>query len=199
MGPDGKIYVFGGSDSTNTDLSDTLVYTPASNSWTVSTPMPVAANQRSAVLGANGQIYVVGGLSPTTGSLSEVDTFNTATGVWTTVNPLPTPRSLDGVAVTPAGTLLVVGGQNQSLSAPTTLVPQIDFTATAAQLSVMGSSSATVTSAVTNLTVLSPTVTSGQTASGDTVATFTPNIPGPRRALIPPTSRGATARLAWRP
>ena len=179
VGPDGKIYVFGGIDSTGNYLSDTLVYTPASNSWTQSTPMPVAANQRSAALGADGLIHVVGGFTPKTGSLSAVDTFNTATGVWTTVNPLPTPRSLAGAAVTPAGTLLVVGGQNQSLSAgTTTLVPQIDFTATAAQLFVMGSSSATVTSAVTNLTVVSPTVTAGQTASGDTVATFTPNIAG---------------------
>ena len=178
VGPDGKIYVFGGIDSTGTYLSDTLVYTPASNSWTESTPMPVAANQRSAVLGADGLIHVLGGYTPSTGSLSEVDTFNTATGVWTTVNPLPTPRSLAGVAVTPAGTLLVIGGQDQSLSAGASLVPQIDFTATAAPLSVMGFSSAIVTSAVTNLTVLSPTAPSGQTLSGDMVATFTPNIAG---------------------
>ena len=110
----------------------------------------------------------MGGYTPTTGSLSEVDTFNTATGVWTTVNPLPTPRSLAG-AVTPAGTLLVVGGENQSLLAfTTTLVPQVDFTATAAQVSVTGSSTATVTSSVSNLTVVSPTVISGQTASGHT-------------------------------
>ena len=138
----------------------------------------------------------MGGYTPTTGSLPAVDTFNTATGVWTTVNPLPTPRSLAGVAVTPAGTLLVIGGQNQSLSAgTTTLVPQVDFTATAAPVSVMGSSTATVASSVTNLTVVSPTVTSGQTASGARSPRSRRTSRAPRRALIPPTSRGATARL----
>ena len=61
LGPDGKIYVVGGtSGGVATDLVQ--VYNPAANSWTLSTPLPEALNLAAAGVDSLGRLIVMGGM-----------------------------------------------------------------------------------------------------------------------------------------
>src|SRR5260370_36887396 len=54
---DGRVFVFGGYDGTNT-LSSVEAYTPSSNSWATVLPMPTARYLAAAATGPDGRLYV---------------------------------------------------------------------------------------------------------------------------------------------
>ncbi|MGI8905277.1 MAG: Kelch repeat-containing protein [Candidatus Sumerlaeaceae bacterium] len=108
---DGKIYVFGGSDSALNSLGSTEAYSPVSNSWTPLAPM-LAVRQGAGAATVNGKIYVIGGLigaSPTyTGANEEYDP---GSNTWTSKSPMPIARHNLGV-VGMGGKVYAFGGSS---------------------------------------------------------------------------------------
>jgi N-acetylneuraminic acid mutarotase len=60
LGPNGKIYVLGGSDGTTT-LATVQVYDIASNTWTTDTDLPVAVRDAAGAIDSVGRLDVIGG------------------------------------------------------------------------------------------------------------------------------------------
>ncbi|MCL5019676.1 MAG: hypothetical protein M1426_04265, partial [Patescibacteria group bacterium] len=111
----GKIYAFGGKDSTNTNFFKTVEeYDPVNNSWSLKTDMTTAcSNFGYAVLG--GIIYVAGG-SGNAGILKGLQTYNPNTNSWTGRADLPVNLSDPGLVAGPDGFLYAFGGVRQDSS-----------------------------------------------------------------------------------
>lgn len=107
-GPDGRIYVFGGSAS-GSILNTVEFYTPSTNTWSIAAPMPTARSGAAAVLGRDGLIYVIGG-STFTGVFNTVEAYNPATNRWTTVAHMLIARTLLAAALGPDGLIYAIGG-----------------------------------------------------------------------------------------
>ena len=109
---DGKIYVIAGITNDRGTVATVQVYDSATDSWTLTAPLPVAVNHNMAA-SANGKLYVFGGQTAgAQGSSSFVDSvfeFDPDTGQWTPRTPLPMARSagatavVDGKIYVPAG------------------------------------------------------------------------------------------------
>ena len=123
----GKIYVIGGYElKTNCGgfacievVSSNKVeqYDPATDTWTVKTPLPTA--QGTCVAAAvDGKIYAVN-------SFKDVQSYDPATDTWTTKNPIPTVRS-DMVATGVDGKIYVIGGITTVSPTALTTVEQYD-------------------------------------------------------------------------
>jgi N-acetylneuraminic acid mutarotase len=64
FGPNGKIYVVGGSDGSST-IATVQVYDPASNTWTTDTNLAVAVRDAAAAIDSLGRLDVIGGYDAT--------------------------------------------------------------------------------------------------------------------------------------
>jgi N-acetylneuraminic acid mutarotase len=123
LGPDGKIYVFGGTNSKVTDTNEVHVYDPATDGWSPSIAMPYGQECACSTFtpGANGEVVVLGGwgdLSKT--SLSSVAAYNPRTQSWRGLPQLPVPAAAAG-AVSVEGPdgfnrIYVIGGLPSSSS-----------------------------------------------------------------------------------
>jgi hypothetical protein len=71
LGPDGKIYVCGGT-SGGVATSVVQVYNPVSNSWTISTPLPEAVTGAAAGVDSLGRLIVMGGVDINGNDLADV-------------------------------------------------------------------------------------------------------------------------------
>lgn len=105
----GKIYVMGGYPASRVTVNTVQVYDTVSNSWHLTTPLPIALNHQMPAV-ANGKIYVIGGQtdSGNTSFTNTVLEFNPATSNWTFKAPMPTARSAGAAAV--IGDLIYVAG-----------------------------------------------------------------------------------------
>jgi hypothetical protein len=111
-GADGRIYVFGGQQTSGYPYPNVQIYDPATSTWTQGSAMPTARYQLGAVLGKNGLIYTIGGRDSTTGNpVGVVDIYNPSTDTWSTGAPMPTPRNQFGIALAPDGTIYTIGGK----------------------------------------------------------------------------------------
>jgi N-acetylneuraminic acid mutarotase len=117
-GPDGRLYVMGGSDGTNIQ-STTAVYDPTLNGWTTTAPMLTPRTQLAAVAGSDGRIYAIGGTSAG-GIVNTVEAYNPANGTWLPAAPLPTARAGLAAVTGPDGRIYALGGHT-SLSAQNTV------------------------------------------------------------------------------
>ena len=61
VGPDGRIYVIGGSDASGQALSSVEAYVPGGDTWTYVASLPSALCDLAATTGADGRIYASGG------------------------------------------------------------------------------------------------------------------------------------------
>ena len=115
-GANGLLYVFGGTNNSNsTTLNTVQGYNPSTNTWTSEAPMPTANAYAAAVAGGNGLIYVFGGFNPSVGgALNTVQVYNPATNTWTTAASMPTATYGEGAAVGANGLLYVFGGAGTS-------------------------------------------------------------------------------------
>jgi N-acetylneuraminic acid mutarotase len=123
LGPDGKIYVLGGTNSKITDTSEVQVYDPATDRWTRSIAMPYGQECACSTFipGENGEVVVFGGwgdLSKT--SLSSVAAYNPRKQSWRALPQLPVPTAAAG-AVSVEGSdgfncIYVIGGLPSSSS-----------------------------------------------------------------------------------
>jgi N-acetylneuraminic acid mutarotase len=114
VGPDGRIYVFGGQ-GTSGALNGAEVYDPQTNSWTFISPLPGFGwlGACAALVKCSNTIYVVGG-----GGDSRVQAYNTASGAWSAradYAGLPT----DFAMVTGRDDRLYVVGGNRDPHGPT--------------------------------------------------------------------------------
>jgi N-acetylneuraminic acid mutarotase len=130
LGPDGKIYCFGGWHSDTAfdmwevrQVKNTTVYDPATGQWSELAPSPTPRVEARAICGADGKIYVIGGTDPAqTGEPSgptctTVERFDPATGIWETdtnhggtLAPIPTSRGVFGIALSADGKIYCAGG-----------------------------------------------------------------------------------------
>ena len=109
---DDKIYVIGGYPSTRVSVTTVQVYDAKTDSWTLTTPLPLAVNHGMAVV-VNGKVYMIGGQTPAGGSgpfLDAVFEYDPATATWTSRSPMPTARS-GGVAGVIDNEIYVAGGR----------------------------------------------------------------------------------------
>lgn len=107
---DGKIYVVGGSNSSNTPLKKLEVYDPSTNTWSAKQDLPVALT----FSGASGidSLYVVGGKDSASGN-GLVYEYSPITNKW--FSYMGTGLSLCGSGVTIAdNALYVINGQDIS-------------------------------------------------------------------------------------
>ncbi len=109
---DGKIYVIGGYPSTRVSVRTVQVYDIATDTWRLTTPLPVALNHTMSV-SVGGRLYVIGGQSSAGGAGPFVDTvyaYDPVTAAWSTRAPMPTQRG-GGAAAVVAGKIYVAGGR----------------------------------------------------------------------------------------
>jgi N-acetylneuraminic acid mutarotase len=92
---DGKIYAVGGEYSTDANKAQSELdrYDPASDSWTVLAPLPVArSHDMDSTFLLSGQLVVAGGWT-STAVTGAVTAYNPATNTWRTLTDLPEPRT----------------------------------------------------------------------------------------------------------
>ena len=107
---DGKLYVFGGYQSTGGfpfNLSNRVFeYDPSTDEWTEKTPMS-AARGTSVAVNVSGKIHVIGGAS--SGALKLHEAYDPSTDSWEINEPMITARS-GLTAIYMNGKIYVVGG-----------------------------------------------------------------------------------------
>ncbi len=118
---DGKIYVIGGSATTNPHLGIVEAYDPATDTWTPGAPLSEPRNAH-AVGEMNGLLYAVGGYG-STGPLATMEAYDPAANAWTGQEPMPAPRYHFAAGVID-GTMYAVGGRRD----PYTLTTNEAFT-----------------------------------------------------------------------
>ncbi len=112
---DGKIYVLGGSDGTNT-LGTANVYNPATSSWSPIANLPERLNAASAAFLGN-TLYVTGGWDIYNNASTHTYAYDPGTSKWTQVADLPAGVAAAGSAVV-GGRLYVIGGCTTSACGP---------------------------------------------------------------------------------
>ncbi|MCF8068360.1 MAG: hypothetical protein K9L30_07225 [Desulfobacterales bacterium] len=116
VGPDDKIYVFGGSVGFTADpgvltLDTTEVYDPKTDSWSTRTPMPEPKDNHVAVLGADGKIYVLGGSKGgDTPPQRDVFIYDPVKDTWEKGPKMKRPRGALAAVATPEGKIYAIGG-----------------------------------------------------------------------------------------
>lgn len=109
----GKIYVMGGFDFPNFDVSTLMLeYDPLSDSWTTKAPMPSGRLQLTAAA-VNNKIYAIGG--DNNSHIAIVEEYDPLTDSWTTKSSMPTARRDPSSAVA-NGKIYVMGGLDDSFN-----------------------------------------------------------------------------------
>ncbi len=116
IGPDNKIYVFGGfagwaQDKSTPVLATTEVYDPKTDTWSERKPMPEPRVFDTAVYAANGKIYVIGGQrSLHSPPLASVLIYDPVKNSWKRGPSMNVPRGSPAAVATPDGKIYVIGG-----------------------------------------------------------------------------------------
>jgi hypothetical protein len=112
IGTGGKIYVFGGRNSSAL-LSSLEIYNPATNSWSLGAPMPVAIRGMAFALGSNGSIYMFGGAN-SSATVTSTYRYTPSTNTWTALASMPVAVFEAAAAATSNGKIYVFGGEPSS-------------------------------------------------------------------------------------
>jgi N-acetylneuraminic acid mutarotase len=114
-GPDGTIYVAGGSNGGAPDTSAPLntmeSYHASTNKWKALAHLKTARDGPAAVTGSDGKIYVLGGFDGTK-SLSSVEAYDPATNSWSSETSMTTARAGLGAVLGPDGQIYAIGGES---------------------------------------------------------------------------------------
>ncbi|CAG9466707.1 unnamed protein product [Pedinophyceae sp. YPF-701] len=108
---DGKVYVIGGYDATETQKDTTYVYDIAANTWTAGPPLSLGTRGDSCAAVVRGRLYVVGGFDASFTPLASVERLSEDGERWERVADMPTPRG-DLQCAEAGGELVAVGGWN---------------------------------------------------------------------------------------
>ena len=93
MGPDGALYVVGGSCDGSTMLSSCERYDPREGLWHALPELPTPRGYLAAAFSPSGLLYASGGCSPSGHPLNTLEAFDRSAGKWRAMPPLPSPRS----------------------------------------------------------------------------------------------------------
>lgn len=116
VGPDDKIYTFGGAGDFTADGSwptydTTEVYDPATDTWSYRTPMPKPIESHAAVLAADGKIYVLGGSQGRNKPpVKDVFIYDPVKDSWEKGPRMNLPRSTLAAVATADGKIYAIGG-----------------------------------------------------------------------------------------
>jgi N-acetylneuraminic acid mutarotase len=117
LGPDGKIYVLGGTNSKVTDINAVQVYDPMTDHWSQGTPVPYGQECACSTFtsGQTGEIVVLGGWGdPRKIALASVTAYNPRTDTWRLLPPLITATAAAGAAMIKSANgethIYVIGG-----------------------------------------------------------------------------------------
>lgn len=116
VGPDDKIYTFGGSgdflpNHFRETYDTTEVYDPKTDTWTTLAPMPEPRFTHVAVLGIDKKIYILGGASDIKGSpLRSVFIYDPIKDKWSRGPNMRLPRAFLAAVSTPDGKIYAIGG-----------------------------------------------------------------------------------------
>jgi N-acetylneuraminic acid mutarotase len=123
LGPDGKIYVLGGTNSKIGDINAVQVYDPAADRWAQGTPMLYGQECACSTFtsGPKGEVVVLGGWGdPNKVPLASAAAYNPGTDTWRWLPQLPTATAAAGAATIEsadgAAHLYVIGGLPDSTS-----------------------------------------------------------------------------------
>jgi kelch-like protein 18 len=123
LGPDGKIYVLGGTNSKMDNTAAVQLYDPRTDRWTQSTPMPYGQECACSTFtsGQKGEIVVLGGWGDLKKiALSSAVAYNPQRHSWRWLPQLITATSAAGAATieSPNGVthIFVIGGLPDSTS-----------------------------------------------------------------------------------
>jgi len=105
----GKIYVFGGCDESNSVVGDVFIYNIVTNTWSTGASMPTPRAIFYQVGFAGPKIYVMGGADSSLTVSAANEVYNTSTNTWSSDTPMTTPRGGMGVGSV-GGTIWTVGG-----------------------------------------------------------------------------------------
>ena len=111
-GPDGKIYVIGGSNYDSGDTNAVDAYDPVSNTWSPVAPMLTARYGLAAVTSPDGMIYAMGGYNLESGILGTVERFDPLQNQWSSLPALSLPRYNLAAAAGADGRVYALGGYN---------------------------------------------------------------------------------------
>eukprot|EP00940_MAST-03C_sp_MAST-3C-sp2_P003153 g3153.t1 len=139
-----SIYVFGGTDDTETVISEVDVYDTVAGTWsTLASTMtnsyrdlaglyPTPIHHKPHRSAYNGNVYAVGGYNSTYASMDLIQEMQPSTGIFTTVGRLSTSRG-DCGAVVSSTYAYVVGGFNAAdFCSPLNTIDRIDLSSFAA-------------------------------------------------------------------
>lgn len=115
VGPDDRIYTFGGTDFIDNRARKTFdlveVYDPKIDKWSRLKPMPEPRDGHAAVLGADNKIYIMGGaISQNDPPLADVFIYNPDKDAWRKGPSLNLPRHTLAAVSTPDGKIYAIGG-----------------------------------------------------------------------------------------
>lgn len=119
LGPNGKVYVFGGETGKVTHTLDaTRIYDLDSDTWTLGAPMPVQVTEPSSALAMNAKIYVMGGGLQVAGrQVTDANNeYDPVSNSWRSRAPMPIGRTAFAIVAArnhKGHTLLyAIGGRN---------------------------------------------------------------------------------------
>jgi hypothetical protein len=119
--PDGRVLVEGGFAS-GAYTPEAEIYDPATNAWTVVSPMHQGRGEQTATLLADGRVLVAGGYAGPV--LSSAEIFDPSTGQWQVTGSMNVNRTRQAAVRLCDGRVLVVGGWNgQGISSAETYDP----------------------------------------------------------------------------
>lgn len=110
VGPNGNIYVFGGTSDNFTYIDLNQEYDPIADSWALKSPLPSGPRDGGGAATVQGKIYVIGGHYWGT-YLSVNEAYDPSADNWVTKTPMSAARDNFGIGVTDNGKIYVVGGQ----------------------------------------------------------------------------------------
>ena len=94
IGPDGALYIVGGSDDGSNMLSSCERYDPREGCWHALPDLPTARGYLAAAFSPDGALYAGGGCADGWGSpVDAFEAFDTRAGKWKILPPLPQSRS----------------------------------------------------------------------------------------------------------
>ncbi|MFI5454137.1 MAG: Kelch repeat-containing protein, partial [Isosphaerales bacterium] len=104
LGPDGCIYVLGGTNDKVFFTNVVEIFDPVKNSWTKGTPMPYGQECAAATFtaGPDGEVLVFAGWDSRKRPIPSAVAFNPRTNLWRSLPPVPSARAAGG-AVTLEG------------------------------------------------------------------------------------------------